>query len=137
MCYAIPKLDEVVSTIGGRNENETIHQYLYDNNIQEISSKKLTPMLRANYTAMLLVCDPDAGTPQEFYSIKGSMGSKLSLREDGMLLWDVASITSSEYIPAVNFTLRGKSRVFRYTFDSAGMLVNQEDTGEIVNFSKP
>ena len=92
-------------------------------------------MVRDNYTAMLLVCDPTTGTPQEFYSVKGSFGGKLCLSNSGMLLWDVESITATFFSPATNaFTIVGTSYVFRYTFDSAGKLVSQEKTGETVSF---
>ena len=94
-------------------------------------------MVRDNYTAMLLVCDPTRGTPQEFYSVKGSLGGELSLRDSGMLLWDVESITTTFFSPGTSsFTIGGTSYVFRYTFDSVGGLVSQEKTGEVVDYRR-
>ncbi len=43
----------------------------------EISSEELTPLVRDNYTAVLLVCDPEGGAPETFYSVQGSLGGKL------------------------------------------------------------
>ena len=133
--YSVPKLADEDQNAGGRHEIAAILDYLHDNGIWEISSEELTPIVRDNYTAMLLVCNPTAGTPQEFYSVKGSLGGELSLSESGMLLWDVESITTTSYSPTTNsFTLRGTSYVFRYTFDSFGILVSQEKTGEVVDY---
>ena len=109
----------------------------FDNNIWEISSDELTPMVRDNYTAMLLVCEPNAGKPQEYYSVNGSLGGKLSVSDTGNLLWDVESITSTFFSPATSsFTIGGTSYVFRYTFDTSGMLISQEKTGEVVNYRR-
>lgn len=135
--YEVPRLADEDQSAGGRYEIAAVLNYLFDNEIWEISSEELTPMVRDNYTAMLLVCDPNAGTPQEFYSVKGSLGGKLSLSDSGMLLWDVESITTTFFSPATSaFTIGGTSYVFRYAFDSTGILVSQEKTDEIVAFSR-
>ncbi len=135
--YSVPKLVDEDQSAGGRCEIAAVLDYLFDNGIWEISSEELTPMVRDNYTAMLLVCDPNAGTPQEFYSVKGSLGGELSLSDSGMLLWDVESITTTFFSPATSsFTIGGTSYVFRYTFDSNGRLVSQEKTGEVVNYRR-
>lgn len=134
--YSVPKLEIEDHIVGGTYyEIAAVLNYLYDNDIEEISSEELTPMVRDNYTAMLLICDPDGGTPQEFYSVKGSLGGTLSLSDSGMLLWDVESITTTFFSPTTSsFTIGGTSYVFRYTFDSIGSLVSQEKTGEVVNY---
>lgn len=135
--YAVPKLADENQSAGGRYEIAAVLNYLFDNGIWKISSEELTPMVRDNYTAVLLVCDPDSGIPQEFYSVSGSLGSGLSLSDSGALLWDVESITTTFFSPATNsFTIGGTSYVFRYTFDDAGVLVSQEKTGEIRNFRR-
>lgn len=86
---------------------------------------------------MLLVCEPNAGKPQEYYSVNGSLGGKLSVSDTGNLLWDVESITSTFFSPATSsFTIGGTSYVFRYTFDTSGMLISQEKTGEVVNYRR-
>lgn len=118
------------------HELEDVVRYLFDN-IWKISSEELTPMVRDNYTALLLVCEPKTGKPQEFYSVKGSLGGKLSASDAGNLIWDVESITSTFFSPATNsFTIGGTSYVFRYSIDALGLLMSQEKTDEIVNFRK-
>lgn len=135
--YAVPRLANEDQSAGGRYEIAGVLNYLFDNNIWEISCDELTPMVRDNYTAMLLVCEPNAGKPQEYYSVNGSLGGKLSVSDTGNLLWDVESITSTFFSPATSsFTIGGTSYVFRYTFDTSGMLISQEKTGEVVNYRR-
>ncbi len=135
--YAVPRLADEEQNAGGRYEIAAIVNYLLDNRILEISSEELTPMVRDNYTALLLVCDPIAGTPQEFYSVKGSLGSELSVSEKGELLWNVESITTTFFSPATNsFTIGGTSYVYQYTFDDSGLLISQEKTGEIADYRR-
>ena len=94
-------------------------------------------MLRDNYTAVLFRCDPDGGSPENFYSVKGSLGGKLYVNGAGYLEWDTESITSSFYSPVTSsFTLGGVCKVFQYDFDSEGSLVHQEDTGETVPYRR-
>ncbi len=92
--------------------------------------------LRSIHTAVLLVCDPNTGIPQEFFSVNGSVGGELSISGSGMLLWNVKSIITvdraSPYVSSHTFS--GNCQVFRYTFDNSGRLVRQEKTDEIVRF---
>ncbi len=135
--YAVPKGEEEENSAGDRYEIDDILQYLYENDIYEISSEELTPLVRENYTALLLECDPVTGTPQTFYSVKGSLGGKLCVNGTGTLLWNVESITSTYYSPATSaFTIGGTSTVFRYTFDEHGQLLDQEKTGDIVDYRR-
>ncbi len=135
--YAVPQLSNEEPNAGSRYELANVVKYLFDNNIWEIDSEELTPMVRDNYTALLLVCEPKTGKPQEFYSVKGSLGGKLSVSDTGNLLWDVESITSTFFSPATSsFTIGGTSYVFRYTFDTSGLLMSQEKTDEVVNFRR-
>ena len=133
--YAVPRTDDRGASSG--YELEEVVRYLFDNNIWEISSEELTPMVRDKYTALLLVCDPKTGKPNEFYSVKGSLGGELSVSDTGNLLWDVESITSTFFSPATSsFTIGGTSYVFRYAFDTSGLLISQEKTDEVVNFRR-
>lgn len=132
--YAVPQLGEDEPTYG-RSKIARILRYLFENNIWEISDEELTPLVRDNYTALLLVCEPSTGRPQEFYSVKGSLGGKLAVSDAGALTWDVESITSTYYSPATSsFTIGGTSYVFRYTFGTSGVLLGCEKTDEVVNF---
>ncbi len=135
--YAVPKPADENQSASGRYEIAAVLNYLFENGIQEISSEELTPMVRDNYTAMLLVCDPNSGRPQEFFSVKGSLGGKLSLSDSGMLLWDVESIFSTFFSPYTSsFTIGGTCYVFRYTFDANSSLMRQEKTGELTAFRR-
>lgn len=134
--YAVPRHGNGESD-GNRNELANVLDYLFDNGVWEISSEELTPMVRDNYTALLLVCEPKTGKPQEFYSVKGSLGGKLSVSDVGVLIWNVESITSTFFSPATSsFTFGGTSHVFRYVFDAYGSLISQEKTDEVVNFRR-
>ena len=136
--YAVPKPSDDIPIVGFvYNELSNVLGYLFANNISKISDEELTPMIQENYTAMLLVRDPSTGTPHEFYSVKGSLGGKLTLSDSGALLWDVESITSTFYSPATNsFIFGGKCDVYRYTFSADGALTKQEKTGEVTDFRK-
>lgn len=135
--YAVPKLEDEDQSAGGRYEIANILNYLFDNGIYEIPSEELTPMVRDNYTAVLLVCDPNSGVPQEFYSVKGSLGGTLSVSDTGMLQWKTESITTTFFSVATSsFTIGGTSYVFRYTFDKSGALISQEKTGEITDYRR-
>ncbi len=135
--YAVPKPDSEDQGAVGWHEITPILHYLFANGMQEISSEELTPLVRDNYTALLLVCDPTTGTPQDFYSVKGSLGSKLSVSDKGALLWDIESITTTFFSLATSsFTIGGTSYVYRYTFDDSGLLISQEKTGEIADFRR-
>lgn len=131
--YAVPAQNG--ENAGSRGEIAPVLQKLFANDSREISGEELTPLVRENYTAVLLVCDPLAGTPREFYSVEGSLGGTLSLNSFGRLLWDVESIATTFYSPTTNaFTIGGTCQVFRYTFDDSGTLVSQEKTDEFTNF---
>lgn len=131
--YAAP-----IGTNGsGHSEIASVLDYLFSNDMWEIESEELTPMVRDIYTAMLLVCDPEVGTPQEFYSVKGSLGGTLAISDSGELLWDVESITTTFFSPSTSsFTIGGISYVYRYTFNESGSLVSQEKTGQTVDFRR-
>ena len=94
-------------------------------------------MVRDNYTAVLLLCDPEGGAPETFYSVQGSLGGKLAVNDAGNLAWDVESIVNTFFSPATSsFSIGGACQVFRYTFDNAGALLSQEDTGETVPYHR-
>ena len=97
----------------------------------------MTPLVRENYTALLLLCDPEGGSPKTFYSVKGSLGESLSVNDSGQLEWHVDSVTSTFFSPATNsFTIGGTCKVFSYTFDAAGNLTEQKDTGDTVPYRR-
>lgn len=131
--YAVPKQQDK----GGRSEIAGILDYIYGRNAYlKLTSEELTPIVRENYTAVLLVCDPDGGEPKKFYSVKGSLGSKLSV-ENGQLKWDVNSVTSTSFSPYTSsFSIGGTCKVYRYVFDGTGALAGCDDTGETIPFRR-
>lgn len=135
--YSVPVLEQEESNAGGRYDIAAVLNYICENKMLDISNEELTKLVRNNFTAMLLVCDPVSGVPQEFYSVKGSIGGKLALSDEEKLLWDVESITDTFYSPMTSsFTIGGASYVYRYTFDEKGNILSQEKTGEITRFMR-
>lgn len=133
--YFVPVLENKDDNSGGRYDIAAVLNYIFDNKLFNISNEELTMLVRENFTAMLLICNPVSGIPQEFYSVKGSLGGKLALSDSGNLLWNVESITDTFFSPLTSaFTIGGASYVYRYTFDENGTILTQEKTGEIVNF---
>jgi hypothetical protein len=131
--YAVPKQQDP----GGRDEIANILAYIFSEGGWEIAGEELTPIVRDNYTAMLLICDAEEGTPKNFYSAKGSLGGKLSVNTSGQLEWEVESITSTFFSPATSsFSIGGNCAVFRYTFDAEGNLAGHTDTGSIVPYRR-
>ncbi len=135
--HSVSKLDPEESNEGGRDDISRVLNEIFNRKGWDISNTELTELMRNNFTAALLVCDPANGIPQTFYTVKGSFGAKLSISEEGSLLWNVESITDSFFSPMTSsFSIGGESYVYRYAFDSNGKIISQEKTGEIVQFRK-
>ena len=135
--YAVPKLRAEEPTYGGRSEIARILDYVFNQNEWEVPSEELTPVVRENYSAILLVCDAGGGAPMEFYSVQGSLGGSLSVSSSGELIWNVHSIASTFYSPSTSsFTIGGTCAVFRYTFGENGALLLQEKTDETAVFRR-
>ena len=91
--------------------------------------------MRDNYTAVLLLCDPEGGAPKTFYSVSGSLGGRLSAEGTDRLDWDVESVARAYFSPATSaFSVGGSCSVFRYSFDAEGSLIGRTDTGETVPY---
>ena len=134
--YTTPKNEDTPYS-GGHYEISSVVDRLFEENRFTISSEELTPMVREIYTAVLLVCDPNGGTPREFYAIEGSLGGRFTLGENETLQWDVESITTAEFSPYTSsHSIRGTSYVYRYTFDQTGNLIAQEKTGQVTHFAR-
>ncbi|MDD2393815.1 MAG: hypothetical protein PHN99_04195 [Eubacteriales bacterium] len=140
--YAVPKTD-IEGGYGGRHEIADILKYIFDEKAMEIENEELTKLLRDNYTAMLMLCDPVTGAPKEFYSVKGSLGADLKVDGDPAqpdllkLVWDVESITEAYFSPATSsFTIGAGCHIYRYTFGIDGGLESQTETGEVAGFMR-
>lgn len=124
--YAVAKQTDE----SGRYEIADILDDVFGRENWEISSEELTPLVRENYTAVLLLCDPNSGSAQTFYSVKGSLGDSVRA-EEGRLQWNVNSVVSTEFSPYTSaYSISGICKVTRYAFDSSGTLIGYEDTGE-------
>lgn len=135
--YATPKLADEEKNAGGRYEIADILNDIFDRQIWDISSAELTPMVANHYTAMLLICDPEGGVPREFFSVKGSLGGKLALRDTGELVWDVEQLVSTYFSPATSaFTIGGTCQIYRYSFGKSGILISQERTNEFTPYHR-
>ncbi len=66
----------------------------YINN--NFTKEELLSMFREQFTAVLLVCGPDAGSPQEFYSVAGSLGDEVYVA-NGSVCWFTKDIIDSSY----------------------------------------
>ncbi len=130
--YAVPKQNDD----GLRHEIANILDDVFTRDNPEISCEELTPMVRENYTAVLLLCSPEGGRPETFYSVKGSLGGALKV-ESEQLCWYVESVVSTFFSPATSsFTIGGTCQVYRYIFDGHSNLIGQEDTGETVEYRR-
>ena len=76
----------------------------YVNN--SFTKEELLSMFRDQFTAVLLVCGPDAGTPQEFYSVAGSLGDEVYVTGDSVC-WFTKDIIDSSYSATVEVDSMG------------------------------
>ncbi len=132
--YAVPKKGAL---IGHGEIEKVLDDYVFTKKNGDIPAEELTPAVRDNYTAVLLVCDPNSGNPKAFYSVEGSLGGGLKVNESNQLEWDVESIVSTFSSPATNsFSIGGTCQVYRYTFNTSGTLLKQIKTGETTGFRR-
>ena len=131
--YSFPKGES-----GAYSEHDSLFEAIASRNSDEPWDNMLdiTELVREYYTAVLLVCDPNGGKPETFWSAKNALGGELDV-SDGELIWDVKSIVNAGFMPYVSscpFT--GNCKVYRYTFDTSGKLTNCEDTGKYMPFAR-
>lgn len=102
----------------------------------EIPDETLTRMMRDNYTAVLLICNPDDGLVQVFYSAGGGIGRTLSVALDGRLIWEVLDFAEVHYSPATSaYSFYGIGPVYRYSFLPGGFLLGRETSeGSVASF---
>ena len=133
--HSVPKLEDEERDAGGRYEIAAVLNYIHDQQMDDITDEEVTKLMRANFTAVLMECDPISGIPHEFYTVQESLGGRLAIDESNRLVWDVESITHSFFSPATSwFSIGSTNRVFSYIFDGYGALLNQEKTEEYTKF---
>lgn len=91
--YATPKAPRSIVNYG-RRDTFLLRMELGDGVIR--SDEDLLSMFRDNFTAVLLVCEPDSGTPKEFYSVAGSLGDEVYVTGDSVC-WFTKDIIDSSY----------------------------------------
>ena len=131
--YSYPKAEDA----GGRHEIARLLEYAGEKSESgdKLTSEEFTPIVRENFTAVLLICDTETGNTETFYEVKGSFGGSLTVTDDGMLEWEVKSITSAEYHPTINaYSINGRCKVFGYTFGTDGRLRERTDIGRYETF---
>ncbi len=112
-------------------------KYGWDGRKLNIETEELTALFTANYTAVLLVCDPDNVAPKTLYTVPGCLGGELSDETDGSLAWDVNGISRvSVYPEASSFTFRGSGPVQRYLFGADGQLVEKTETDKTFRYTR-
>lgn len=70
------------------------------------TKEELLAMFREHFTAVLLVCGPDAGTPQEFYSVAGSLGDEVYVTGDSVC-WFTKDIIDSSFSATIEVDSMG------------------------------
>ena len=135
--YAVPEIAEDESDAGGRDDVASVLNYIHEKGLYKISSEELTPLVKKNFTAVLLVCECESGAPKEFFSVEGSVGGTLRVNASGVLSWDVGRIERNYYSPMTSsYTIGGVLLIHRYNFDEAGTLISCEATGKVDLFRR-
>ncbi len=97
----------------------------------------LTKLVRDNYQAVLLICDPEGGTPQQFYAVPGNLAGELKADENNRLIWQTEDIQAVGYSPATSaFSFYGTSELFEYAFSPDGVLESCTETDKQTYFRK-
>lgn len=135
--YTVPRPETFPEIMGKPffalwNEVDEVIEKVYDDG----SEDDLVPLLRANYRAVLLVCDPkNGGKLETFYMINGSLGGNLHLTDEGNLIWETESISDAYYSPGTSaFSILGQCCVYQYFFNAEGNLYTMGKTDRVTGF---
>lgn len=103
----------------------------------DMPETELTKLVRETYQAVLLICEPNGGMPQEFYSVPGNLGGELNVDANNRLIWQTEDIQGVYYSPATSsFTFKGISEIYEYAFSPDGVLESCTETGKQTYFRK-
>ena len=106
-----------------------------ESGVDMIPEEVFTPLIKADRTAVLLVCDTDGGVPKEFYSVEGAMAGTIAVAENDTVEWDIERILTAAYYDSSGFfSVRGSAKVLKLIFDAAGKLTDTIDNNETVFF---
>lgn len=134
----------IVPKSSGKNQKDILDRYTQRFGETLCSNEELTEFFREQYTAVLLICDPNSGEPRQFYTVPGASGSSLEVKND-QLSWNVNRYADAEHIgntfeKAESCYNAGggfgliKADVWRYIFNPFGQVVGEKDTGKSVDF---
>lgn len=96
-----------------------------------ISDEEILAKAKENYTAMLLICDPESGKVNEFYSVDGAIGAKIGVTERGEIVWDVKNIgeiSVRNYFE--RYEMSAACSVSRYIISGNGEVSSVENTNK-------
>ncbi len=101
----------------------------------DMPETELTNLVRETYQAVLLICEPDGGNPQQFYAVPGNLGGELKAEANDRLIWQTEDIQAVGFSPATNaFSFYGTSELCEYAFSSNGVLESCTETGKQTYF---
>ena len=134
----------IVPKSSGKNQKDILDRYIQRFGETLCTGEELTEFFREQYTAVLLICDPDSGEPRQFYTVPGASGSSLEVKDD-KLSWNVNRYADAEHIgntfekAQACYNAGGgfgliKADVWRYVFNPFGQVVGEKDTGKSVDF---
>lgn len=104
------------------------------------TDEEMLEFYRENHTAVLLICDPNSGEPQSFYTIPGASGGNLSVN-GARLTWNVNRYTAAKPFTIGTGDLFGvylatgfclgeiTADAWQYVFTPYGQVVGEKDTG--------
>ena len=138
--YTVPRPEtfpELMGTpfFGLRQEVDRVQDKIQDYGLQW-QDAPVAKLLRDNYRAVLLICDPkNGGKLETFYTINGSLGSDLILTTDGDLIWETESIFDAIYtVNTSAHSIVGQCCVYQYFFDEGGKLFSMGKTDRVTEF---
>ena len=130
--YLVPVSRDPKGMHSVNREIDLVLDEVIGNGRWEISNEELTPLVRENYRAFLLVCDAETGQPKRFYTVPGALGRELRIESGGDLRWIVESIADTYFSPGTSsFTIGGVSIAYRFSVGKDGKIGGAEKTGEV------
>lgn len=122
-----------------RSEGDAYDRWVEEYGKDGLTDEEVSEFFMENHTAMLMICDPETGDPQSFYTIPGASGGKLSV-DGGRLNWEVNRYTEIESVYSENYYLSSGNLAkisadkWQYVFSPYGQIVGEKDTGRSTEF---
>ena len=105
---------------------------------ESVSVEEKTEFVKEHNSAVLVICDPDSGNMEMFYTISGASGGALEV-SNNRLIWNVNRYTSVNLFVNMNSHYSGggsqitvEADVWQYAFTLNGQIVGEKDTGNSV-----